>query len=92
MGLKVHACLQQNSSAVNSKYLFLLQKTVCDQNMEEIWGIPPKVLLSFFETIQYEPTSMSLKHKVSPPNTWAIEDDISRGIIYVYLQVTGTGP
>ena len=61
-------------------------KTVCDL------GNSPKVLLSFFETIQYEPTSMSLKHKVSPPNTWAIEDDISRVIIYVHLQVTGTGP
>ena len=35
---------------------------------------------------------MSLKHKVSPPNTWAIEDDISRVIIYVHLQATGTGP
>ena len=35
---------------------------------------------------------MSLKHKVSPLNTWAIEDDISRVIIYVHLQTIGTGP
>lgn len=32
-----------------------------------------------------------IEHKVSPPNTWAIEDDISRVIIYVHLQVIGTG-
>lgn len=35
---------------------------------------------------------MSLKHEVSPPGTRAIEDDLSRVIIYVHLQATGTGP
>ena len=89
----VNACLQSKLFSCQLEVSVSSMKTFGDQKIcRRDLGNSPKVLFSFFETIRYEPTSMSLKHKVSPLNTWAIEDDISRVIIYVHLQAIGTGP